>query len=62
LTRAERKALVTQDRMGWRTPTLDTLKRPPFSPLRKAGVLTLRAYLLVAVLLVVVKVAQLAMG
>jgi hypothetical protein len=62
LTRAERKALREQDRMSWRTPALDTLTRPPFSPLRKAGMLTLRAYLVIAVLLVIVKVTQLALG
>ena len=62
LTRTERKALREQDRMTWRTPALDTLTRPPFSPLRKAGMLTLRAYLVIAVLLVIVKVTQLAIG
>jgi hypothetical protein len=62
LTRAERKALREQDRMTWRTPALDTLTRPAFSPLRKAGMLTLRIYLALAVALVIVKIAQLALG
>nr|WP_230422672.1 NRAMP family divalent metal transporter [Catenulispora pinistramenti] len=52
LTRAERKALRDADRAEWRTPHLDSLERPVFSPLRKAGLLTLRAYLLIAVILV----------
>jgi hypothetical protein len=62
LTRKERKALAWQDRLSWRTPALDTLQRPAFSPLRKAGLLTLRGYLVLAVALVAVKVVQLALG
>jgi hypothetical protein len=62
LTRKERKALAWQDRLTWRTPALDTLERPAFSSLRKAGLLTLRGYLVLAVALVGVKVVQLALG
>jgi Mn2+/Fe2+ NRAMP family transporter len=62
LTGAERKALLEADRMAWRTPALTTLERPKFSPLRKAGLLTLRAYLLIAVILVIVKIVQMATG
>ncbi|HEX4587830.1 MAG TPA: NRAMP family divalent metal transporter [Mycobacterium sp.] len=58
LTRAERRALIDQDRAGWRTPALHTLQRPAMSPLRRAGLITLRGYLLVAVALVVVKIVQ----
>ena len=62
LSTAERKALLEADREAWRTPALSTLSRPPFSPLRKAGLLTLRGYLLVAVILVIVKIVQMATG
>ncbi|KAA2254468.1 divalent metal cation transporter [Solihabitans fulvus] len=62
LSRKERRALLWQDRMAWRTPALDTLDRPAFSPLRKAGLLTLRGYLVIAVVLVAVKVTQLALA
>ncbi|MDH6108436.1 hypothetical protein P3T36_003920 [Kitasatospora sp. MAP12-15] len=62
LTRAERKDLLEADRMAWRTPALETLPKPQFSPLRKAGLLTLRGYLLIAVILVIVKVVQLYTG
>jgi NRAMP (natural resistance-associated macrophage protein)-like metal ion transporter len=62
LTRKERKALLRDDRLHWRTPALETLQRPVFSPLRKAGLLTLRGYLVIAVVLVGVKVTQLALG
>ena len=62
LTRKERRALLWQDRLAWRTPALETLERPAFSSLRKAGLLTLRGYLVLAVSLVAVKVVQLALG
>jgi hypothetical protein len=62
LSPAERKAQLDADRDAWRTPALSTLSRPPFSPLRKAGLLTLRGYLLMAVILVVVKIVQMATG
>ncbi|WP_405164632.1 divalent metal cation transporter [Nocardia sp. NBC_01499] len=58
LSRAERKAILEHDRDAWRTPALETLERPAFSPLRMAGMLALRGYLLVAVALVGVKVVQ----
>ncbi|MFD6159802.1 NRAMP family divalent metal transporter [Nocardia sp. NPDC060256] len=58
LTRAERTLIRTHDRDAWRTPALDTLERPAFSPLRMAGMLALRGYLLVAVVLVGVKIVQ----
>jgi hypothetical protein len=48
--------------MAWRTPALDTLTKSQFSPLRKAGLLTLRGSLLIAVALVIVKVIQLYAG
>ncbi|WP_374023521.1 NRAMP family divalent metal transporter [Mycobacterium sp. HNNTM2301] len=58
LTRAERRAVRRQDRMNWQTPSLAGLARPAMSPARRAGLFTLRAYLVVAVALVVVKVVQ----
>jgi Mn2+/Fe2+ NRAMP family transporter len=56
--RAERNSVREQDRATWRTPALATLDRPVMSPLRRAGLLTLRCYLVIAVALVVVKVVQ----
>ncbi|MFL0293566.1 NRAMP family divalent metal transporter [Mycobacterium sp. SMC-18] len=56
--RAVRKALRNQERDSFRTPALDTLDRPAWSPLRVAGMVALRGYLLVAVVLVGVKVAE----
>ncbi len=62
LTRSERKALTAQDRAPWRTPALATLERPVMSPLRKAGLVTLRGYLIVAAVMVIVKIVQTATG
>jgi hypothetical protein len=62
LSRKEPKALLRHDRLHWRTPALETLTRPTFSPLRKAGLVTLRGYLVIAVALVGVKVTQLGLG
>jgi hypothetical protein len=44
------------DRNTWRMPPLDKLARPVMSPVRRAGLLILRGYLIVAVLLITVKV------
>ena len=51
-----------QDRDTWRMPPLAELPRPVWSTARKSGMLTLRVYLLVAAVLLVVKVAQLALA
>ena len=53
LTRAERHAVRRQDRANWQTPSLAMLARPTMSPMRRAGLFTLRAYLVVAVVFVV---------
>ncbi|OBI72852.1 NRAMP family divalent metal transporter [Mycobacterium asiaticum] len=58
LSRAERRAIRRRELAEWRTPALATLARPVMSPARRAGLLTLRGYLVLAVLLVVVKVIQ----
>ena len=58
LTRAERRAVRRQDRANWQTPNLATLERPTMSPIRRAGLLTLRGYLVLAVVFVVIKVVE----
>jgi hypothetical protein len=58
LTRAERRAVRRQDRAGWQTPNLASLARPTMSPMRRAGLFTLRGYLLVAVVFVIIKIVQ----
>jgi NRAMP (natural resistance-associated macrophage protein)-like metal ion transporter len=44
------------DRQTWRMPPLDQLPKPGMSPLRKAGLLVLRGYLITSILLITVKV------
>lgn len=57
-----RRDIRRQERESWRTPALETLERPAWSPLRTAGMIALRGYLVIAVLLVGVKVAQTIIG
>jgi hypothetical protein len=49
------------DRSTWRMPPLNRLARPPMSLQRKIGLFTLRGYLLVALIMVVVKVVSVAL-
>jgi NRAMP (natural resistance-associated macrophage protein)-like metal ion transporter len=63
--RAGGKALAPVDRTGqdnWRMPPLNLLQRPTMSGGRKIGMSALRVYLAVAMVLVIVKIAQLALG
>ena len=56
---AERISEEKQRRQTWTMPPLALLERPVWSPGRKAGMLVLRGYLVVAVLLLVIKTIQL---
>jgi Mn2+/Fe2+ NRAMP family transporter len=49
-------------REDWRMPPLEELTRPVWSTARKIGMLSLRLYLVAAVILMLVKVVQLALG
>ena len=49
------------DRLTWQMRPLDELPKPNWSLARRAGVLTLRGYLVVAMILVIAKVVQLAL-
>jgi NRAMP (natural resistance-associated macrophage protein)-like metal ion transporter len=49
-------------RPTWRMPPLRELERPVMSTQRKIGLITLRSYLLIAFVLVVVKVVQISVG
>jgi hypothetical protein len=51
-----RNPLAPGPRKTWRMPPLDQLPRPVMSPVRKTGLLLLRGYLIVAVLLVTIKI------
>jgi hypothetical protein len=56
---AESVEIPKDKRHTWTMPPLALLERPVFSPGRKAGMLLLRGYLVVAVLLLVIKTVQL---
>jgi Mn2+/Fe2+ NRAMP family transporter len=58
LTRKELKAFRNQVRTRWTTPALASLERPLISPLRRAALLTLRTYLVITSVMVVVKIVQ----
>ncbi|MBD0741291.1 NRAMP family divalent metal transporter [Streptomyces sp. CBMA152] len=49
-------------RENWRMPPLDTLTRPAMSTARKIGMGALRTYLLIAMVLVVIKIVQVALA
>lgn len=53
-------ALYKMDRETWQMPPLEELTKPVWSTTRKIGMFTLRAYLLIAVILLVYKVVLLA--
>jgi Mn2+/Fe2+ NRAMP family transporter len=58
--RGARVEPAVADRSHWRMPPLALLKRPQWTPARRAAMIALRAYLVVAVVLLAVKAAQLA--
>lgn len=44
--------------MSWRTPRIGTLQRPSLGAARWIGLLTLRAYIAFAIVIVVIKLVQ----
>ena len=60
--RARFAAMTPAERMNWRMPPIALLKPVAWSPGTKLGVLLLRGYLVVSVLLLVVKAVQLGSG
>jgi len=60
MNRAEWRALLWERRVAWRTPRLDTLERPALSLPRRMGLLTIRGYILFAIVIVVIKLVQVA--
>jgi Mn2+/Fe2+ NRAMP family transporter len=63
--RAAESAAVPVDRSGrenWRMPPLHLLERPTMPTSRKLGIGALRLYLAIATILVIVKIAELALG
>jgi Mn2+/Fe2+ NRAMP family transporter len=48
-----------KEKLVWRMPPLETLKKPQWSFTRKVGMYVLRGYLIIAVVLMIVKIIQL---
>jgi NRAMP (natural resistance-associated macrophage protein)-like metal ion transporter len=59
---SERAKTAGVDKATWRMPPLVDLPKPAWSTTRNVGMITLRAYLVIAALLMVIKVVQLAIG
>ena len=59
---AQFRNMSKDDRQDWRMPALALLERPRLSTVRRAAMLTLSVYLVLAILLLIVKAVQLALG
>jgi hypothetical protein len=59
---AQPAARSCREKETWRMPPLAELTKPVWSATRTIGMLTLRLYLVIAVILLVVKVVQIALG
>jgi Mn2+/Fe2+ NRAMP family transporter len=59
---AEEPVYTAAERENWRMPPLALLNRPTWSLGRRVAILALRVYLVIAVLLLIVKAIQLAIG
>jgi Mn2+/Fe2+ NRAMP family transporter len=62
LRRNGRRAALAAERAAWRTPPLRTLTKPQFSRARITGLIVLRGYLAVALLLAIIKITRLALA
>jgi hypothetical protein len=62
MSRGEWRTVLRERRESWRTPALDTLQRPVLSATRRIGLLTLRAYILFAIVIVALKLVQVTAG
>ncbi|MHB8262227.1 MAG: NRAMP family divalent metal transporter [Acidimicrobiales bacterium] len=51
-----------EERENWSMPSLALLEKPTWSPIRKIGMITLRAYIVLAVIMLLVRTIQLGLG
>lgn len=58
MSRAEWREVLRDRRTAWRTPRLETLPRPAHSIARRVGLLTLRGYMIFAIIIMAIKLAQ----
>ena len=57
-SRYEWREILRTRRTEWRTPRLETLQRPALSISRKIGLLTLRGYIVFAIVIMAIKLVQ----
>jgi hypothetical protein len=62
LTEPEDAALVPVDKLSWRMPPLSELPAPVIRGARRIGLLGLRGYLAIAMVMVIVKIVETALG
>jgi hypothetical protein len=58
MSRSEWREILRDRRTGWRTPRLETLQQPTLSIARKIGLLTLRGYIIFAIVIMAIKLVQ----
>ncbi|HEY1704590.1 MAG TPA: NRAMP family divalent metal transporter [Trebonia sp.] len=58
MSRTEWKEVLRERRVAWRTPAIDTLERPALSMPRRIGLLSLRGYIIFAIVIMVIKLIQ----
>jgi NRAMP (natural resistance-associated macrophage protein)-like metal ion transporter len=51
-----------EERENWRMPALALLQRPPWSPVRRVAMMAMSGYLVLAILMLVVRAVQIAIG
>ena len=58
MPRAVWREVLRERRAAWVTPAVDTLERPTMSMARRIGLLTLRGYIIFAIVIMVIKLVQ----
>ena len=58
MSHAEWREVLRERRAAWRTPRIDTLQRPVLSIARRIGLLTLRGYIIFAIVIMAIKLVQ----
>ncbi|MGH3263004.1 MAG: hypothetical protein ACRDNS_13505 [Trebonia sp.] len=58
MSRHDWREVIRARRADWRTPRLETLPRPSLSVSRTIGLLTLRCYIIIAIVIMAIKLVQ----
>ncbi len=58
MSRAEWREVLKERRAAWRSPRIDTLQLPVLSIARRIGLLTLRGYVIFAIVIMAIKLVQ----